>query len=328
MTMAFRRIQIGKETTKGTAVAADKVLVGRLQATPTRTLHMPEDEERNSLALLHRRTVTSEESRLVFNGSLNFEQVIHFLAMGIKGGVMSDTPTGATDARDWTFVPNLSSANNQDSYTVEYGDNQQEYYFSHVMAEQLEFTYAMGEVVSFSANLFGNYPTLGNFTSGLSAPICEDAVANKTSFYVDNSWAGLGTTKKAGTLANASIRIPTGLAPVRLADGSLDFSRVVEGKRAAEVELTFLHNAEGERQFQNWADGDLAFVRLETEGSEIEAGFKKTFRIDLALRYTDSPQLFDEVSGLNALRLVGRTFEDPVAHKDFSVFVRNDETAL
>ena len=45
----FRKIQAGKEATRGTAVAADKKLIGTMSLTTSRPTSMPRDE-RGSLA--------------------------------------------------------------------------------------------------------------------------------------------------------------------------------------------------------------------------------------------------------------------------------------
>ena len=69
MVMAHRRIQIGQESTRGTAVAADLILLGRLTMTPTISWSMPEDEERNSLALLHRQNNVGQQGAFSFEGT-------------------------------------------------------------------------------------------------------------------------------------------------------------------------------------------------------------------------------------------------------------------
>ena len=212
MTTALRRIQMGQETTRGTLVAADKILLGALQYTDQRTHHSPEDEERNSLALLHRLTELTQGTALQYTGSLIYEQILDFLAMGVKGSVTPTTPTNGVLTRDWTFTPTLAALNAQDSYTFEYGDDQQEYECGHVMAESIDLNFSMGEAATMSATLFGQATAKATFTGALTPPAVEDVVAQQVKMYLDTTWAGLGTTQLSGLLASAVIRIPTGLA--------------------------------------------------------------------------------------------------------------------
>lgn len=328
---AFRKIQIGKEATRGIGVAADKKLLGLLTMDPTQGLYMPEDEERQSLALLHRREVVSEITNMHFEGSLNFEQIIHFLAMGLGNfGSQPTTPPNGSLTRDWLFEPNLSVSNAQAAYSFEYGDDQQEYDSVFVMCTQLEFVYAMEAEMRMSAELFGRSPTKSTFAS-LTDPTVEDAVSQLTKLYVDTTWAGLGGTEKSSLMAGATIRFPTGVTPTRYADGSLEFSNFTEMKRAAEVEILMIHGTDGEAEFDKYEAGTTSFLRIETTGSEIEQvtpTYDKLFRLDLAVKWTDAPQFFQSHNGENAVRMVGRTFYDPIGTQDFNVFVRNEETGL
>lgn len=331
MTTALRRIQIGLESTRGTLVAADTILLGALQYTDTRTWISPEDEERNSLALLHRQTEVAKQTDLQFTSTVTYEQILQFLSMGVKGAITPTTPTNGVLTRDWTFLPSLTASNAQDSFTFEYGDDQQEYECGHVMASQIELTFPMGEAGGLTATLFGQGTAKSTFTGSLSAPTVEDVASQDITLYVDSSWSALGDTAKAAILASATIRIPTGVAPQRYADGSTNFSTFSESKRAAEVELTLRHNSDGEVQYDNYAASTLIFVRLEAVGTLIESvtpDYYKTLTMDFAMRYTEPPTFFEDYNGHNTVVLRGRTFRDPTSGNDFGFVVRNTVTGI
>lgn len=331
MTTALRRIQVGLESTHGTLVAADTILLGALQYTDQRTFHQPEDEERNSLALVHRSTELTKATALQFTGALTFEQALQFLSMGVKGGISPTTPTNGVLTRDWTFTPSLTADNAHDSFTFEYGDDQQEYECGYVMAEQLEFTFAMGEVGQLSATLFGQSTAKSTFTGSITVPTVEDVVSQTVQMYKDSSWANLGTTELTGTLANAVIRLPTGLSMARYASGSTEFTTHGIAKRACEVELTVRHNNSGEALYDDYVAQNLIFIRLEATGSEIEQvtpTYDKLFRFDGAIRLSEPPQFFEDYNGFNTVMLRGRTYEDPTSNNDFSFMVRNTVTGI
>lgn len=318
MVMGLRKIQIGSETTtaRGTAVAATRVLFGTMTMTPTLALHIPEDEERNSLSMAHRSTIVGQHEALTFNSNLDFENVPYFLAMGITGDA---SPTGGTSAngRTWIFTKNTTARNWQDSYTVEYGDDNQEYEATFVLAEQLEFTYAMGEPVTMSATMFGRLDSTGTFTSLTEPDNVETAVTAKTTMYSDTAWANLGNTTTTNTLVNAVVRIPTGLQRTKYADGSLDFSGFSESKYSAEVELTLVHNTFGQTALAEYRNQNLRFLRLETLGSTLgsTSALTHTFRIDMAFKYTEPPQLFTDQNGENTIVLRGRSFDDTAGNE-------------
>lgn len=329
MVMALRKIQFAKETTRGTPVVTGMdLLLGRLTMTPTLTLYTPEDEERNSLALLHRRSIVGQQAALKYDGSVSFEQIINFLAMGLIGGVTPTIPGGGVLSRDWTFEPTLIALAAPDAFTFQYGDNQQAYQTVFAMASQLEFTYAIGEPVVLSAELFGRFPTKVTFGAAPTTVTIEDAISQKTVLTSAATWAGIPGAVVSNTLISAVIRIPTGMTPVRFADGLLEFSDFHEQKWAADVELVFRHNASGVAEYDKYTDDGHRFFRLETTGTLIEGVLNKLFRLDLAMRYTEAPELLGEQDGLDVIRLSGRTFLDPTGGRQLRALVRNTQTAL
>lgn len=341
MTTALRRMQVGLESTRGTLVAANKRWAGALQYSDVREAHMPEDEERNSLALLHRRTELAKHTELSLTAAATYQALPDFLSMAIKGAITPTTPTNGVKTRLWTILPSLTASNAQDSFTVEYGDDQQEYECGHVMAEQLEFAGSMGEALQMTVGMFGQGTAKATFTGGLTkfyeqtssgaGLTLEDISLQDFKIYVDSTWAGLGTTQKTAVLAGLSVRIPTGLTMIRYADGSKDFSTFGEQKRGAEVELTLRHNADGEAQYDNYVAGTLIFVRLIATGSEIEAvtpTYDNQFTMDFAMRYTEAPQFFSDYNGHNTVVLTGRTFHDPTSDNDMNFVVQNEVSSL
>jgi hypothetical protein len=329
MTTAHNRIQIGAEATRGTGVAADIVLLGRLTMTPEITWSMPEDEERNSLALLHRQTNVGQQASLSFEGIMTFQQLIYLLDMGI-GAVTTTRPDsgGNPTVYDHVFEPTLTALAVANSYTIEYGDGQQEYESVFCMASELSFSFAMGESWQMGAEIFGNFPAKSTFTGALTAPTVEEVIGQKTKIYMDTTWSGVGTTQVSASLISASIRIPTGFGPTRYADGGLEFGAVAESKRAAEIELVFKHNASGEAEYDKFAAGTLMFLQLVIQGSTAGASLIFTVTFDFSMRYTEAPELFTEQDGENVIRLSGRAYHDPTSGRDMRITVRNTTVAV
>jgi hypothetical protein len=334
---AFRNIQFGKESTRGDAIAADTRLLGTLTFRPDDEWHTPEDEERNSLALLHSHTKVARGVEATYEGRLTFQQILAMLLIGVKGGV-SPASTGSTGGvKKWTFERTLTAKQNPDAITLEYGDNQQAFRSAFVTARELQWTIPMRAVATQRATLFGRSESTVSFTTGISAPSVIDVVGTKAKVYLTTSWATLTSTATpvSDLLINAMITLPTGLEPVWTADGSLDFQTVGESPTAMQAELTFLSNAQAITEYQKYRDGALRFIRIEVEGDQIEAAssvagpWNYFVRWDMALRYTESPQFFEgEESGINTIRITGRTFEDPTSNRDFRITVQSTEASV
>lgn len=327
-TAAFRKIQWSKETSRGSPVACDNSLLGgTLRLTPVPEWFTPDDEERGSLAQHYTQELVGQRATLRYEGAADFEQLIAFLAMTLKGGVTPSTPGGGVNTRDWAFAPALTSLNAQDSFTFQYGDAQQAYQVAFGLVQQLELNFALNAPVGLTADMFARYPTKVSFTGSPVLPTPERIVAAKTKLFIDTTWAGLGGTQKSSLLMGGRVRLPSGLTPVKYGDGSLDWSSVAENKRAAEVELIFVHDADGVVAYDDFAAATQKFIRLEVLGSLIEGSLYKRLQIDLALRYVSLDTLVDAQDGKSVVRLTASTFPDSSGN-EISVAVRNTQTAL
>jgi hypothetical protein len=92
----LRQINIGKESTKGMAVAATAILRGLLSVSDSWTQHKP-DENLGSLIRPYRSVKVATDVALSFEGDATFEQLAYFLRMGVLGGLnpASANPTFA-----------------------------------------------------------------------------------------------------------------------------------------------------------------------------------------------------------------------------------------
>lgn len=129
----LRKIQIGKETNKGDAVAATARLLGTMTMKDTPTLYRPK-EDRGSLAEFIRSFKIANLAALSFEADVNFEQILYWLHMGVLGGV---TPSGGGDAKTWLFTPGISAPNAFNSFTIEFGDDVQAWETEYCLASQI-----------------------------------------------------------------------------------------------------------------------------------------------------------------------------------------------
>ena len=310
---AFRRAQMGQETVRGTAVAADLVLVdGILTANPDFSFSIPQ-EDRNSLAERHTRTLIRQEAALRWEGPANFEDVIHWLLMSVKTIVATqpDAVSNPTVYR-WSFVPRLSVVNTPISYTVEWGDNTQEMEAEFVMARSVTFRFTMDEPVQVSVDMFGRNPAKSTFTASLVAGAKEEIIATKAQIWIDATWAALGTTLKSNSLRSAEITIPGPQLYRTASGGNPYYSTYVEPRRSATLRLSFIADANGWTEYDALAAlaGTLRAIRLKVQGSLISGAYYKYLEFDLLCKYDEVPEMFTDDEGKTVIVLQAHTYDD------------------
>jgi len=317
---AFRRIQVGKETTPGTAVAATAKLMGMTLKAPLgdRRIVQPE-EERGSLAGAFRSyTQAIGWEGATLSGDATFEDILYLLAMAVEGGV---TPSGLGTAKTWTFSPSLTSANSPDTFTLEFGDDTQAYEVEYVLATGLEISGGVGQALKCSANLVGRQITPTTFTPSLVDRNVESALAGKTSLYMDDAGGTIGTTAKAATLLDWTWRLPEHFATIAH-QGSLYFTAVREQRMKPTLEMTVEFNAGVAALRTKYASETAQLVRIEAVGGLIETGTNKKLTIDGAYKIVDFDVL-DERNGADIVKLTLHGEYDATYGKLFEIVVVN-----
>ncbi len=250
----FNIAQIGKESIKGTAVAATARLLGDVKVPKDQVPVYPgfnlgiraKDVESHSYQQL--------VDGLVLDFPTAYFQLLPWLAsMTLKGNITPGAHSGGTGFFDWDHTPALTSASNaQDSFTVEMGDNVQAYEANYLLGKKLTISGAMGnnEPVKASVETFGQKLVPSTFTSAIAIPSIETMIANLTKLYINSSWATKGTTQVTGLLIDYSLEILTGLVPRHHGNG-LSFDSHKEGPIDAMLKLTL----EGDAAVDAYYDG-------------------------------------------------------------------------
>jgi len=407
---ALRRIQIGEETTKGTAVPATAALAGMLTMKESPTIHRPV-EERGQLAEFSRSVKVANLAELTLESDATFEQILYLLHMGVlgnvvppvaapigakhdDGGVFADltntfdgnpatfetivglvaaddkiyvrsnakfgqlrvdigttpqalaslitaiecsdgaagwlpctsvvdgtlsagasmaidgdisfVPPAAWDidtvdaddgywiritwggdwtanvvinefyiislARYWTFTPSMAAAGAFDSFTIEYGDDIEQWETEYCMASAIEISGAMNEPMKVRGDIFGRKMTVcaAGFTGPFSVPTVESVLTQKARLYIDDETGKIGGTIQSDTLISFTYAINTGLGYKRFADGSIDFSSYGENFKGVELRMTFAFNAGAEVERLKYDGSTQRIVRIEALGSEAQ----------------------------------------------------------
>lgn len=129
---ALRKIQLGRETTAGTAVAATTVWRGLGTIEDQRETVFPE-EDVGYLGGLDRNYIPVLEAGLTMDPvPATFEQLPHILEAGVKTATPSQDGT-AGSGYSYTYTLPTTSKNTLKTYTIEGGDDQQ--------AEEMEYSF-------------------------------------------------------------------------------------------------------------------------------------------------------------------------------------------
>lgn len=324
----FRKMQLGAESTAGTAVAATAIWRGKAgMPDDRRVVAFPEEDI--SLISGDSRTYTPQyDAGIAFpETEMSFEQP-YILEAGIKA-VGTGVADGAGAGKIYTYpLPtDAASLNTLKTYTIESGDNQQAEEMEYAFVEDFKISGKPGEAVKWSANWRGRQWTTTTFTGALSLPTVETILASKGLLYIDAVGGTLGGTQVSASLLGMELNVKTGWRPVFTGDGSLYFNTIECVRELLEVtlQLTFRHNASAVSEKANWRAETARKLRLQYNGSAITAGTAystKALRIDLAGKWDKFEALGNE-GGIHTSTGVFRARKDTTASLFANIIVVN-----
>ena len=326
---ALRHIQLVKETTHGTQNStATAILIGKLEMTQDQKYYRPEDMETGRLSSVERSYIVGEQAKLVFEADANYQQICYILGMGIKGGV---TGTGtASTGYTYTYLPNLASANNVDTYTMQYGDNVQAFQSGFCFAQDFEISGSIDSELKVKANIVAQNVRTGTFTAALANPTPLDPIITGTcKLYNDSTWAGLGTSQVSGTMIDFSYKVTTGITPVKYADGNIYFTDMAEKKRHIELDMTMAFTASTASVFASYIASPQTknFLRIKSAGPTIGTTTNAELDLDGAF-IVDTYGSLGERDGQDIVKVKWLSQWDSTASTEWQAIVRNSVVTL
>lgn len=253
------KIQIGRETTPGTSVAATKILAGASA--------MPSDERTRKSFDPQVGVLVPEEiiydtfllAKLAMpQRPLNFQQFPYTLDAGIK----TVSPTGAGPYIYTYPMAAGATPNSVKTYTIEAGNvavASDNYKMEYSVVEEFALSANNGEEWMLSDNWFGRQLTQATMTAALAIPSgLEVATLARTKLFIDAVGGTVGTTQKSGVLMAADMKVKTGLVPVMVGDGNLYFAAIKNVKPEVTFSMTW------ELEDGSLAAAERAFYRSNT----------------------------------------------------------------
>lgn len=301
----YNLIQLGREATPGTAVAATTAWRGKFATLQDDRKQMNAEEEVGILLPTERSYDTWLGVKLALpETELTYEQWPHLLEAGVK----TATPSGVGPYTRVYAFPTGASVNTIKTYTIEAGNtlvtaDVKEAAYCYV--EEFEISGKQGEAWKMKGGWVGQRLVASTFTASIALPAVSEAIFANTKLYIDNSGATLGTTQVLGTLMGATVRVKTGIMYVPVGDGTLYYSAHKFTRPEVNVTLTMeLEQSVGgvsrvATERTAWENKSFRLVRLRCPGIS-----PRTFDVDMALKW-DKVGDYENSDGNTTVQLTG-----------------------
>ena len=265
---ALRKIQLGREATSGTPVAATTIFRGLGTIEDQRKVVFPNEDVGLVVATDRAYTAQYLAALSMENTEATFEQLPHILEAGIKS-IGTGAADGAGTDKIYDYVLPEATKNTIKSYTIEGGDDVEEEEMEYSFVSDFSLSGAPGEAIMMSANWLGRQVTPSTFTAALAIPTVEEILFSKGKLYVDLVSAAFGTTLKSSTFLGMTLNVKTGWVPKFTGDGALYFTFAKLTRPEITLEITFEHEPTGVAGKVDWRALTSRKIQCKFEGSQV-----------------------------------------------------------
>lgn len=334
---AATQIQIGKEVTRGTSVAATRRLTGNATVRRMMEHETYEDQLFGVLARSARLpTITRNAFEFEYRAPLAFQEILLPLLAGLKGGV---TGAGVGADKTWTFTKPNTADPAPDTYTIEWveRDFTNDYEIESAFCFCTEFAISArdGGVPQLSATFVGRKAVESTKTAAIALPTLTFMANGRWQLYMDTTFAALGTTAIAGQIYGFDWKFSGFLFPQYYLDNraDLDFSTYHFKPGMVDLTIDAVINADAagiiRAQQANRDTPALVFPELRLNGPALGGS---AYTIKLQMAAVHAPDSMAERGADRDGNLVTRMHllsqYDPTSGNDVQVIVVNDITAF
>jgi hypothetical protein len=235
--VAFRHLQGGLEATKGTAVAATRILMARVTNANFNQPREFVEEDRGTLVGATRFNAGVKDYTFAIEADgASYEQLGWFLETCLKGSVSATTVN--TTGKQYVFSPNTTTAGDDlQAATFEFGDDTQSYRAAY--CEGTSWTLAFDTLTVGQAaplKLTVNYLTKSlasnTKTAALTSPTVESILGTSAHFYLGSASTAFGSLAEVtGSLRSFSLTSDNKLGrKVFVGDGDT-YTNIGRGRR-------------------------------------------------------------------------------------------------
>jgi hypothetical protein len=327
-----RKVQLGRETTAGTAAAASTIWRGEATAIKDNREVTMVNEQVGVRVNTLRSYIPKLSAECSFaNTPATYEQLPHILEAAIK--TATATQDGAGSGYIYDYEVDNTANNTIKTYTIQTGDNEQARHMFYSFVESFTISGERGGAVTMEATWQGRDVANNAFTTSLTVPVVEELLAGSGLFYIDAVSGSFGGTAKTETLLKWSLSVTTGWkGKYTVGDGRRDFVFHYFDKDAFSVELTmtYEHNTSSVAEIAAFEAQTPRLFRIAIPGSALTTTATyttKTVLIDVAGKYT----AFGELNAEDGNSIVEATVKggyDPTEAHSLGILVVNQVSAL
>lgn len=309
---SFQTLQLGRESTQGTNVAATIKWAGpgatfrdaRKMELPMEDVGIVGGTDRSIMPSVLAEFDTNETE-------VTFEQFPNILeasfvaatpsADGVGSGKIYNYPLFDTAEPDYTTLK---------SYSAEFGDSIQYEEASFCLCSEWELKGKSESAWKMTSKWFGREVANTTKTAGVAASTVSSALFQKTKMYIDAVSGSFATTQISATLLEANIKCVTGWYPIYTGDGNLYWTLpgFDSDKYSIQIDLTLLMNSSAVAQRDAWRLETPKLLSLKTEGAAVATpGTTYTYKT-LLQNYAGKWQSFDPISTQNGTSIVKASF--------------------
>ena len=335
----FSKFQFGKETDRGTAVAADTVLIAAPMALPVDRKWAKVTGATGLRAQVLDKHVDEylvrDTLRFDADHPLYYQALPLLFSCGLQGGLTVAEQTAGQSDYLWTFAPALTSAsaNVPDTVTLEMGDDTQAFEMEYLMFERLRISGQISQdgdasAVTCEADFFARQISTTTWTASLALPSYEVINSKLARFYIDTAWAGLGGTEKSGLLRSFDLEILFGTHPKFGGSANKYFDTHGEGAISWMLQCTLEGDANADAIYDAMVAGTYQAVRIGIQGTKIGSTKYQLLQIDLGGTWDEVVPLGGEANGNNLHTAVMSDEYNATSAKIIEVAVSTNVAAL
>jgi len=311
ITTATQQVQIGKETTPGTAVACPTLLkcfdwtpgidAGISKYRPSGNMYDATQE------------LDWESSLFNLNGTLDYNGIIYPLAM-IYGQVTPAAHGASSTAKDWIWTPSINQQTSLQTFTLMQGDNQRARKLAYAMLSSFGYKGDRKTAFSLTGSGFGQIISDGiTLTSSPTALATAQMQPKTFNVYLDTSSGGIG-----GTQVIAPISIDYSFGSVfgqayYLNRSNPSFTSAINTQPATEIKLLLPADSFGLSTMQGYMESQQTlYLRIDAQGATIDVpnSVVNEFQHDAAVK-VGKPSALQDKGGIYAIEWPLNIVQDP-----------------
>lgn len=339
---AFAFLQGGLESSKGTAIAATRILMARVTSTNLNQPRTFVEEDRGTLVDAVRFNAGVKDYGFTVTAEgVSYSQLGWFLETCAKGSVAASTIN--TAAKRYIFSPNTTTAGDDlQAATIEIGDDTQGYRMTYCEGDSWSLGFAPLQVgqsapLTLTVNYVAQSFTSNTKTAGLTVPTDLESIlaTNGTWALGTSSTAYASLTPVAGELRAFQFNSNNQLGrKVFVGDPNLTYSNIGRGRRISDFTATFEADSNGTTRFVEWDTATAKRMRLTLQGTVLTGTTPATTHkviLDGLFYFTSFTPNGTGPDGTNTVyEVAGRYIDDAslsTANSDYQITLDNLEAS-